>query len=56
VSALVPLAELTEYAVRLKSLTAGEGTYTLDLSHYETVPPRRQQELSTAWQRHPRSA
>jgi elongation factor G len=49
VSALVPLAELTDYAVRLKSLTAGEGAYTLDLSHYETVPPRRQQELSAAW-------
>jgi elongation factor G len=52
----VPLAELTDYAVRLKSLTAGEGTYTLDLSHYDTVPPRRQQELATAWVRHPRSA
>ena len=51
VSALVPLAELTDYAVRLKSLTAGQGSYTLDLSHYETVPPRRQQELSAAWER-----
>ncbi len=56
VSALAPLAELTDYAVRLKSLTQGEGTYTLDLSHYETVPPRRQQELVAAWVRHPRSA
>ncbi|MBS0376297.1 MAG: elongation factor G [Proteobacteria bacterium] len=56
VAALVPLAELTDYPVRLKSLTAGEGAYTLDLSHYETVPPRRQQELSGAWQRHPHSA
>jgi len=54
-SALVPLAELTDYAVRLKSLTAGEGSYTLDLSHYETVPPRRQQELTAAWDRHPHS-
>jgi elongation factor G len=56
VLALVPLAELTDYAVRLKSLTAGEGTYTLDLSHYETVPPRRQQELSASRQHHPRTA
>ena len=55
VTALVPLAELIDYAVRLKSLTAGEGAYTLDLSHYETVPPRRQQELAAAWNRHPRS-
>ena len=52
----MPLAELIDYAVRLKSLTAGEGAYTLDLSHYETVPPRRQQELAAAWIRHPRSA
>jgi elongation factor G len=56
VSALVPLAELTDYAVRLKSLTAGEGSYTLDLSHYETVPPRRQQELSAAAPRHTHTA
>ena len=56
VSALAPLAELTDYAVRLKSLTAGEGSYTLDLSHYETVPTRRQQELVAAWVRHPRPA
>ena len=56
VTALVPLAELSDYPVRLKSLTAGEGAYTLELSHYETVPPRRQQELSAAWQRHSRSA
>jgi elongation factor G len=51
-TALAPLAELTDYPMRLKSLTAGEGSYTLDLSHYETVPPRRQQELSGAWQKH----
>lgn len=56
VSALVPLAELTDYALRLKALTAGQGAYTLDLSHYEVVPPRRQQELATAWTPHARPA
>jgi elongation factor G len=54
VSALVPLAELVDYAVRLKSLTAGQGTYTLDLSHYEAVPPRRQQELAAEYAAAPR--
>ncbi|HTT01524.1 MAG TPA: elongation factor G [Steroidobacteraceae bacterium] len=49
VSALVPLAELNEYQSRLKSLTGGEGSYTMDLSHYEPVPPRKQQELMQAW-------
>jgi elongation factor G len=49
VMALVPLAELTDYQSRLKSLTGGEGAYTMDFSHYEPVPPRRQQELAQAW-------
>ncbi|MGH8260462.1 MAG: elongation factor G, partial [Steroidobacteraceae bacterium] len=49
VTALVPLAELSDYQSRLKSLTGGEGAYTMDFSHYEPVPPRRQQELAQAW-------
>jgi len=49
VSAFVPLAELTDYQTRLKALTGGEGTYTLDLSHYDPVPPRTLQELKEAW-------
>jgi len=53
VSALVPLAEVSEYQSRLKALTGGEGSYTMDLSHYDPVPPRRQQELVQAWR--PRS-
>ncbi len=49
VVALVPLAELTDYQSRLKSITGGEGAYTMNFSHYEPVPPRRQQELAQAW-------
>ena len=49
ISALVPLAELNDYQSRLKSLTGGEGTYTMELSHYDPVPPRKQQELMTAF-------
>ncbi len=52
VMALVPLAELTDYQSRLKSLTGGEGAYTMDFSHYEPVPARRQQELAQAWRPH----
>jgi elongation factor G len=55
VTALVPLAELVDYAVRLKSLTAGQGSFTIDLSHYENVPPRRQQELAAAYAAAPHS-
>ncbi|HVY82039.1 MAG TPA: elongation factor G [Steroidobacteraceae bacterium] len=49
VTALVPLAEITEYQSRLKSLTGGTGAFTMELSHYDPVPPRKQQELMQAW-------
>ena len=49
IGALVPLAELNEYQSRLKSLTGGEGTYTMELSHYDPVPPKKQQELMSAF-------
>ncbi len=49
IAALVPLAELQDYLSRLKALTGGEGTYTMELSHYDPVPPRKQQELSAAF-------
>ncbi len=48
VSALVPLAAVIEYSSRLKALTGGAGSYSLTLSHYDPVPPRRQQELVQA--------
>jgi elongation factor G len=49
ISALVPLAELTDYQSRVKSLTGGEGAFTMELSHYDPVPPRKQQELMKAF-------
>ncbi|MGH8178422.1 MAG: elongation factor G [Steroidobacter sp.] len=49
ITALVPLAELNDYQSRVKSLTGGEGAYTMDLSHYDPVPPRKQQELMNAF-------
>jgi elongation factor G len=47
--ALVPLAEISEYQLRLKALTGGEGAYAMELSHYDPVSPRRQQQLVQAW-------
>ena len=35
----------------LKSITGGEGTYAMELSHYEAVPPNIQKELQDAYQR-----
>ena len=41
----VPLSELNGYQSRLNALTGGQGRYTLELSHYEAVPPGVQQQL-----------
>jgi len=49
ITAMVPLSELQDYLSRLKAITGGEGSYTMDLSHYDPVPPRRQQELVSAF-------
>jgi len=49
ITALVPLSELNEYQSRLKSITGGQGTYTMDLSHYDPTPARNQEELAQAF-------
>ena len=46
----VPLAELGDYQSRLKSLTGGKGSYTIDFSHYSAVPPQVQQQLASKFQ------
>ena len=46
-----PLAELEGYESRLKSITGGEGTYSLELSHYAPVPANVQKQLADAYQR-----
>jgi len=38
VKALVPLAEMSNYATELRSLTSGRGTFSMVFSHYEEVP------------------
>lgn len=47
----VPLAELEGYESRLKSMTGGEGTYSIELSHYEAVPANVQKKLQDAFER-----
>ena len=36
----VPLAELLKYAIDLRSLTQGRGSFTMSFDHYEEVPAR----------------
>lgn len=45
VTGKVPLSEIEDYTGRLKGMTHGQGTYSLELSHYEPVPVRIQEEL-----------
>jgi len=49
IKAQVPLAELGDYANELKAATGGQGRYTLELSHYEPVPPQVQKQLAEAY-------
>jgi elongation factor G len=42
----VPLAEISDYASKLKSVTAGQGAYTIEFSHYAPMPPQMQQKLT----------
>ncbi len=45
VMSIVPLSELRDYQTRLKSMTGGHGSYSIELSHYEPVLPHIQAEL-----------
>ncbi|MEP0844504.1 MAG: elongation factor G, partial [Phycisphaerae bacterium] len=41
----VPLAEMADYHSRLSSITGGQGSYTMEFSHYEAVPGNIQQQI-----------
>ena len=45
----VPLAEITDYASRLKSLTGGQGIYNIEFARYAPVPPQVQQKMAAAY-------
>jgi elongation factor G len=45
IKAVVPLAEVASYNSQLKSVTGGQGSYSMELSHYEPVPPNVQQQI-----------
>ena len=45
VKALAPLAEVMQYQSQLKSVTGGQGSFVMELSHYEPVPPHVQQQV-----------
>jgi elongation factor G len=52
VSGQVPLAELTDFQSRLKSLTGGRGSYSIEFSHYAQVPPQQQGQMAAKFRLH----
>src|SRR5207247_2001185 len=44
-AARAPLAEVTRYAAQLGSITQGQGSYTMEFSHYDIVPGNVQQQI-----------
>ncbi len=48
IRAQVPLAEVAQYNTQLRSITGGQGTYSMEFSHYEAVPANVQQQIVEA--------
>jgi elongation factor G len=45
IKAQAPLAEVAQYQSQLKSVTGGQGSFVMELSHYDPVPPNVQQQI-----------
>lgn len=45
IKAQVPLASMLDYSTQLRSITAGEGTFSMQFSSYEAVPPNVQNDI-----------
>ncbi len=50
IEAQVPLAEIQRYAIDLRSMTQGRGTFTMEFSRYEEVPAHIMQKVIAAKQ------
>jgi elongation factor G len=50
IEAIVPLSEVQRYAMNLKSITQGKGTYSMEFSHYQEAPPLVTQKIIAARQ------
>jgi elongation factor G len=50
VKAEAPLSEVMQYQSQLKSVTGGQGSFVMELSHYEPVPGNVQQQIIKEYQ------
>jgi elongation factor G len=51
IEAQVPMAEVQRYAIDLRSMTSGRGTFEVSFDHYEEVPHQEAQRIVEAAQR-----
>jgi len=49
IHAIVPLSEVTNYQSQLKSVTGGQGSFTMELDHYDPVPSHVQQQIAAEY-------
>lgn len=49
IKAQAPLAEVMQYQSQLKSITGGQGSFVMELSHYEAAPPHVQQQIASQY-------
>jgi elongation factor G len=49
INAMAPLAEVMQYQSQLKSVTGGQGSFSMELSHYEPAPPQVQQQIASLY-------
>lgn len=54
--AQVPEAEMKTYSTELRSMTGGEGTYSVEFSHYDTVPGNVQADIVASIKKHQEEA
>jgi elongation factor G len=51
ITAEVPLAEVQRYAIDLRSMTSGRGSFEVEIDHYEEVPHQEAQKIIAAAQK-----
>ncbi|MDP9173074.1 MAG: elongation factor G [Planctomycetota bacterium] len=49
IKAQAPLSEVMQYQSQLKSVTGGQGSFVMELSHYEPIPPNLQQQIASQY-------
>ena len=53
VHAQAPLSEIGNYVGLLRGATQGQGSFTMELSHYDVAPPAVTQKVQAAYKPHP---